>query len=63
MGHRQLVGPVEERDSVAALNRAVDLGVNFFDTADAFGSEPLLAELRRSRSEPIYIVTKLGRRL
>ena len=56
-------GPVEERESVAALNRAVDLGINFFDTADAYGSEPLLAKLRRSRSEPIYIVTKLGRRL
>ena len=56
-------GPVDERNSMAALNRAVDLGVNFFDTADAYGSEPLLAKLRRARSEPIYIVTKLGRRL
>ncbi len=56
-------GPVEESDSLAALNRAMDLGVNFFDTADVYGSEPLLAKLRRSRREPIYIATKLGRRL
>lgn len=56
-------GPVEESASLAALNRAVDLGVNFFDTADVYGSEPLVAKLRRSRREPIYIATKLGRRL
>jgi aryl-alcohol dehydrogenase-like predicted oxidoreductase len=59
-------GPVEDKDSLAALNRAVDLGVNFFDTADVYGdgrSERLLAQLRRERSEPIHIVTKAGRRL
>jgi aryl-alcohol dehydrogenase-like predicted oxidoreductase len=56
-------GPVEESASLAALNRAVDLGVNFFDTADVYGSEPLMAKLRRSRREHIYIATKLGRRL
>src|SRR5512135_2180975 len=59
-------GPVEDKDSLAALNRAVDLGVNFFDTADVYGdghSERLLARLRKERSEPIHIVTKAGRRL
>lgn len=56
-------GPVEESVSLTALNRAVDRGVNFFDTADVYGSEPLLSKLRRSRREPIYISTKLGRRL
>jgi aryl-alcohol dehydrogenase-like predicted oxidoreductase len=59
-------GPVEDKDSLAALNRAVDLGVNFFDTADVYGdghSERLLARLRRERREPIHIVTKAGRRL
>lgn len=53
-------GQVDEKESLAALNCAVDLGVNFFDTADAYGSESLLGELRRSRREPIYIATKLG---
>ena len=55
-----LWGPVDDRESLAALNRAVDLGVNFFDTADAYGSEPLLGQLRRSRRESIYIATKIG---
>ncbi len=55
-----LWGPVDKRESMAALHRALDLGVNFFDTADAYGSEPLLGELRRQRSEPFYIATKMG---
>jgi aryl-alcohol dehydrogenase-like predicted oxidoreductase len=59
-------GPVQEAESLAALHRAVDLGVNFFDTADGYGngnSERLLAQLRKERSETIYIATKIGRRL
>jgi aryl-alcohol dehydrogenase-like predicted oxidoreductase len=59
-------GPVDDRESLATLHRAVDLGVNFFDTADVYGdgrSERLLGQLRRERSEPIYIATKAGRRL
>jgi len=56
-------GAVDDRQSLATLNRALDLGVNFFDTADVFGSEPLLGRLRRQRSEPFYIATKLGVRL
>ena len=59
-------GSVDDRDSLAALHRAVDLGVNFFDTADVYGdgrSERLLRQLRRERSETIYIATKAGRRL
>jgi len=59
-------GDVDDRESLAALHRAVDLGVNFFDTADVYGdgrSERLLVRLRRERSEPIIIATKAGRRL
>src|SRR5690606_24101735 len=59
-------GEVDDRESLAALHRAVDLGVNFFDTADVYGdgrSERLLARLRKERSETIYIATKAGRRL
>ncbi len=59
-------GDVDDRESLAALHRAVDLGVNFFDTADVYGfgrSERLLAQLRRERSEEIIIATKAGRGL
>ncbi len=59
-------GDVEDTESLAALNRAVDLGVNFFDTADVYGdgrSERLLAQLKRDRKEEIIIATKAGRRL
>ena len=53
-------GDVDDGESLATLNRALDLGVNFFDTADAYGSEPLLGRLRRQRREPFYIATKMG---
>ena len=59
-------GSVDDDRSLAALHRAVDLGVNFIDTADVYGdgrSERLVARLRRERSETIYIATKAGRRL
>ena len=59
-------GNVKDEESLAALHRALDLGVNFFDTADVYGdgrSEQLLARLRRERSEPFYVATKAGRRL
>src|SRR5881227_1485143 len=59
-------GGVDDSESLAALHKAVDLGVNFFDTADVYGdgrSERLLARLKRERSEEIVIATKAGRRL
>jgi len=59
-------GEVEDKESLAALHRALDGGVNFFDTADVYGdgrSERLLAKLRQERKESFYIATKAGRRL
>jgi len=59
-------GAVDDQESLAALHRAVDLGVNFFDTADVYGdgrSERLLARLRRERRETLYVAPKAGRRL
>jgi aryl-alcohol dehydrogenase-like predicted oxidoreductase len=53
-------GQVDDRESLTTLNRALDLGVNFFDTADVYGSEPLLGQLKRHRGEPFYIATKMG---
>ena len=59
-------GLVEDQDSLRALHRAVELGVNFFDTADVYGdgrSERLLAKLKKERKEQIIIATKAGRQL
>jgi aryl-alcohol dehydrogenase-like predicted oxidoreductase len=60
-------GEVDDATSLAALNRAVDLGVNFIDTADVYGdgrSERLIARLRKNRPrDTIYVATKAGRRL
>lgn len=59
-------GSVDDNESLAALHRAIDLGVNFIDTADVYGmgrSEKLIGRLCRERSENIYVATKAGRRL
>src|ERR1700693_4277445 len=59
-------GAVDDRASLAALHRAIDLGVNFIDTADVYGdghSERLVAEVRKARSEKLIVATKAGRRL
>jgi aryl-alcohol dehydrogenase-like predicted oxidoreductase len=60
-------GPVDDEESMRALNAAVDAGTNFVDTADVYGdgrSERLVARLRRERKgETIYVATKAGRRL
>ena len=59
-------GNVKDDESLAALHHALDLGVNFFDTADVYGdgrSEQLLAKLHKERSEIFYVATKAGRRL
>ena len=59
-------GPVDDEDSLKALHRALDLGVNFFDTADVYGdghSERLLARLKRERGPIFHTATKVGRRL
>ncbi|MEP6493284.1 MAG: aldo/keto reductase [bacterium] len=59
-------GRTDDAESMRALHKAVDLGVNFIDTADVYGdghSERLVGRLRRERSEPIIVATKAGRRL
>jgi aryl-alcohol dehydrogenase-like predicted oxidoreductase len=59
-------GHVSEEDAIAALHKAIDCGVNFFDTADVYGegrSERLIAKLKKTRKEEIIVATKAGRRL
>jgi aryl-alcohol dehydrogenase-like predicted oxidoreductase len=59
-------GQVSEADAIDALHAAIDEGTNFIDTADVYGdgrSERLIARVLQERSEPVYVVTKAGRRL
>jgi aryl-alcohol dehydrogenase-like predicted oxidoreductase len=58
-------GSVDDAESLRTLHRALELGVNFFDTADVYGdghSERLLARLRRESRAPFWVATKIGRR-
>jgi aryl-alcohol dehydrogenase-like predicted oxidoreductase len=59
-------GQVSDKEARAALNQAVDSGVNFIDTADVYGdgrSERLIADLKKARKEELVVATKAGRRL
>jgi aryl-alcohol dehydrogenase-like predicted oxidoreductase len=59
-------GTVSDEESLGALNKAVDCGVNFIDAADVYGdgrSERLIAKLEKSRKDEIVVATKAGRRL
>jgi len=59
-------GGVDDEQSIAAMKRALELGVNFFDTADVYGdgrSERLLQRLRKETKTPFHVATKAGRRL
>jgi aryl-alcohol dehydrogenase-like predicted oxidoreductase len=57
-------GPLDDHASLRALHRAIDMGVNFIDTADVYGdghSERLIGRLLRERKEEIIVATKAGR--
>ncbi|MFC0211621.1 aldo/keto reductase [Paenibacillus chartarius] len=59
-------GQTSDDEALAGLQRAMDAGVNFFDTADVYGSghaEELLAKATKGKESDIYIATKLGRGL
>ena len=64
MGMSEFYGPSDNADSLRTLNRAVDLGVTFLDTADMYGSganEELLGEFIKDRGrDAISIATKFG---
>jgi aryl-alcohol dehydrogenase-like predicted oxidoreductase len=61
LGRREWIG-ADDRESLRSLNRAVDLGVNFLDTALAYGdghSETLIGRVLKERKEQVYVATKV----
>ena len=56
-------GPVEDADSLAAMERALELGINFIDTADVYGdgrSESLVSRVISGRRDEVVVSTKGG---
>lgn len=63
MGMSEFYGPRENKESVATLHRALDLGINFLDTADIYGmghNEELVGKAIRDRRGEVILATKFG---
>ncbi len=63
MGMSEFYGVADEGESLATLDRALELGINLWDTADAYGpftNEELLAKALKGRRERVVLATKFG---
>ena len=63
MGMSEFYGPGDESESIAVIHRAIDLGVNFLDTADMYGpfkNEILVGKAIRDRRDRVIVATKFG---
>jgi aryl-alcohol dehydrogenase-like predicted oxidoreductase len=61
--HGHSYGPTDDKLSLEAINKALDMGCNFFDTADVYGfghSEELLGKALKSKRDRVIIATKVG---
>lgn len=66
MGMSAAYGVADEKESIATLHRALELGINFWDTADVYGNganEELLSKMVSEKRDRIFIATKFGFRL
>lgn len=63
MGMSFAYGPTDEKENIETLNKALDLGVNFWDTADMYGNganEELISKVLVPNRDKIFIATKFG---
>jgi aryl-alcohol dehydrogenase-like predicted oxidoreductase len=63
MGMSEFYGPLDEQESVATIHAAVDAGVNFLDTADAYGpftNEELVGRAIKDRRREVVLATKFA---
>jgi aryl-alcohol dehydrogenase-like predicted oxidoreductase len=63
MGMSQSYGPADEQESLATIDRALDLGIDFFDTAEVYGpykNEELVGRALRGKRDKVIIATKFG---
>lgn len=63
MGMSYAYGPTNEADNLATLHKALDLGINFWDTADVYGAganEELLSKVLVENRDKVFIATKFG---
>jgi aryl-alcohol dehydrogenase-like predicted oxidoreductase len=63
MGMSEFYGPHEDKESFAVIDRALELGINFLDTADAYGpytNEELVGKAIKGRRTKFVVATKFG---